>query len=153
MPKSDIYEDAERIRKLVYNYMRIHNPAYEDTTYQAFPTPIPETKLTLTNGGAHPADNVKAEPRSRGGSSKPRAAEPKASEPPSERKSSAAPSASVGEGEEQADADADADVDDAGNGDFTGKTFQEAQQMIVAELIGHSEYGYVRLAVIGVARS
>jgi hypothetical protein len=51
----------------------------------------------------------------------------------------------VGDGDDQAEAEAD--VDDAGNGDFTGKTFQEAQQMIVADLIGHVEDGYAEFVM------
>lgn len=153
-PKSDIFEDAERIRKLVYNFMKIHNPAYKDPSYKAGATEFPEPKLTLTNGGNN-STNVKQEHQSRPENSKPRInlvnkrAEPKVSEPRSERKSSAAPSASAGEGEE-------ADVGTEGHGtsngneevidrDFTGKSFEDAQRMIVKDLIARKDGdgGYV----------
>ncbi|KAL5615023.1 hypothetical protein BROUX41_005088 [Berkeleyomyces rouxiae] len=39
--KSQAFEDAERVRKAVSNYMVKHNPAYLDRTYSAFPTPLP----------------------------------------------------------------------------------------------------------------
>ncbi|PSK60553.1 Chromatin structure-remodeling complex subunit rsc1 [Elsinoe australis] len=42
-----IFADAERIRKMLHNWMKVHNPAYQDSTYVAFPTPIPGEK---TNG-------------------------------------------------------------------------------------------------------
>lgn len=152
-PKSEIVDNAERIRKLVYNYMRIHNPAYSDENYAAEPTPFPEPRLTLTNG-AHNGENVKREHQTRPGSSKtklslhnPRRSETKQSEPPSERKPSAAPSASAAEEDESAGQDYS-----NGNGnstvkdrDFTGKSFEEAQRMILEDLIHHKdgEGGYV----------
>lgn len=128
VPKSEIYEDAERIRKLVYNFMKVHNPAYsQDPNYTSFPTPYAEPKLTLTNN-AHRNESVKEEPKSRDGSVKPRpSTAPKASEPPSEQKSSVAASSP------QNDGDGDGMEDE--NMDFTGKSFQDAQHMIVAELI------------------
>ncbi len=39
---SKIYEDAERIRKALSNFMPKHNPAYKDQEYRAMPTPIPD---------------------------------------------------------------------------------------------------------------
>ncbi|CAK4031382.1 RSC complex [Lecanosticta acicola] len=131
MPKSEVYEDAERIRKLVYNFMKVHNPQYQlDPTYSSFPTPIPTTtpRLTLTNGAAREHEAVKPEPKSREASTKPRpSTAPKNSEPPSDRKSSVAPSAATG------------DVGDGEDMDFTGKSFQKAQMMIIDELMGYTD--------------
>lgn len=139
VPKSEIYEDAERIRKLVYNFMKVHNPAYsQDPNYTSFPTPISETKLHLTNN-AHRVEAVKEEPKSRDGSVKPRpSTAPKASEPPSERKSSVAASSAREEGNHE---------DEDENMDFTGKSFQDAQHMIIAELIRHTDEEYVKIAI------
>lgn len=39
---SEIFDDAERIRKAVSNYMTKHNPAYKTPGYVAFATPLPE---------------------------------------------------------------------------------------------------------------
>ena len=39
--KSEIFEDAERIRKALSNFMPKHNPAYLREDYRAYPTPIP----------------------------------------------------------------------------------------------------------------
>lgn len=38
---SEIYDDAERIRKALSNFMTKNNPAYKKPGYVAFPTPIP----------------------------------------------------------------------------------------------------------------
>lgn len=38
---SRVYEDAERIRKALSNFMPKHNPAYKDQEYRAQPTPLP----------------------------------------------------------------------------------------------------------------
>lgn len=35
------FEDAERVRKALSNYMTRNNPAYHDRSYQALPTPLP----------------------------------------------------------------------------------------------------------------
>jgi len=40
--RSPIFEDAERIRKALSNYMPKHNPAYLRPDYRAYPTPIPQ---------------------------------------------------------------------------------------------------------------
>ena len=39
---SEIFEDAERLRKAVSNYMTKKNPAYHVRGYQAVPTPFPD---------------------------------------------------------------------------------------------------------------
>jgi len=43
--KSPIFEDAERIRKALSNFMPKHNPAYLQPDYRAYPTPIPQALL------------------------------------------------------------------------------------------------------------
>ena len=49
-PGSVIFEDAERIRKLVFNFMKVHNPAYKEIpNYTAFPTPIPEPNAAASS--------------------------------------------------------------------------------------------------------
>lgn len=58
--KSEVYLDAERIRKALSNFMPKHNPAYANPDYRAVPTPIPQAMLdrlrdasvsTSTSGG------------------------------------------------------------------------------------------------------
>lgn len=43
--KSSIFEDAERIRKAISNFMSKYNPAYLRPEYRAYPTPIPQELL------------------------------------------------------------------------------------------------------------
>lgn len=134
-PKSDIYEDAERIRKLVYNYMKVHNPEYEQNPdYTSFPTPIPQVDGTATTNGTHDHDEemddapVEPEPTERPSM---RNTMPKSSEPPSDRKISMAPSAVTGDG----DGDDDDDAAITGNLDFEGMGFQDAQQKIISYML------------------
>lgn len=147
LPKSEVYEDAERIRKLVYNYMKQHNPAYNDPSYTSFATPIPSgpapiPTLKLTNGAARHAEPVKHEPERRDDSIKPRqSTAPKVSEPPSERKSSVAPSAAPTSG---------GDAEDESM-DFTGKSFQKAQEMIIKECIRYTDDEYVEMSTISLS--
>lgn len=131
-PGSLIYEDAERIRKLVFNFMKQNNPAYkENPNYSAFPTPIPQPSSTaLQNGKRETESEDEPLPKSRQASEKPK----RAGTEQSDRKSSAAPSAT----------DPDADGEEDGEAmevdlDFTGKTFQEAQQLIINHLLHYTD--------------
>lgn len=47
---SQVYEDAERIRKALSNYMVKTNPAYQTKGYTAVPTPLPPDDTDKTNG-------------------------------------------------------------------------------------------------------
>ncbi|KAK4565269.1 hypothetical protein LTR86_003886 [Recurvomyces mirabilis] len=127
-PKSEIYEDAERIRKLVYNYMKLNNPQYNsDPNYISFPTPIPDANggAALNGGHSHAVDDDETRPE------QPRRPVIKASEPPADRKESIAPSAATGD---------DEDAYTGGDAlDFTGLSFQEAQQKIVSFMLHYTD--------------
>ncbi|KAK3621564.1 hypothetical protein LTR56_022739 [Elasticomyces elasticus] len=132
-PKSDIYEDAERIRKLVFNYMKQHNPAYQqDSNYSAFPTPFRHT-----NGGPvqkpSPQDDGEDEDDELH-SDTPRPPTAKVSEARSDRKESLAPSAMTGN-----DEDEDGYTGGGDALDFNGMSFQEAQQKIVSYLLHYTD--------------
>lgn len=108
---SSIFQDAERIRKMLSNYMVKNNPAYRDPNYIASPTPIPPRLLDSSRDTNGDSLIVKS---SRKGT-------------PARATSSPAPaSASVGP----------MDIDDT---DFAGKTFQQAQDVILSELIKYQE--------------
>ena len=129
---SEIYDDAERIRKLVYNYMKSHNPAYtENPNYASFPTPIPKPGDKKTNGAteshgtngrtsATPARNAKA----------------KASSPldPPDRKPSVAVAAANGDNAEH-----------ESGVNFTGLSFQDAQFAILDALLKTTDEEYASL--------
>lgn len=134
-PKSEIFEDAERIRKLVFNFMKANNPAYkEDPKYSAFPTPIPQSKAAPVQNGALKTASESARER-RGSSVKAKAATPARGSEQPDKRSSVAPSAATGDD----DADEDGEEVGAENIDFEGKSFQEAQQAIVAYLLRYSD--------------
>lgn len=48
--RSAIFEDAERIRKALSNFMPKHNPAYMRPDYRAYPTPIPPELMDQIRG-------------------------------------------------------------------------------------------------------
>lgn len=50
--KSEVFEDAERIRKALSNFMTKHNPAYQDPEYRAAPTPIPDHMVKAASRGS-----------------------------------------------------------------------------------------------------
>ena len=127
---SEIYEDAERIRKLVYNYMKSHNPAYtENPNYASFPTPIPkpgEKKINGTAEGHGTNGRTSATPA--------RNAKTKASSPsePPDRKPSVAVGAANGDNAEH-----------ESGVDFTGLSFQDAQFAILDALLKTTDEEYV----------
>lgn len=130
---SEVFEDAERIRKLVYNYMKINNPEYStNPNYTSFPTPIPQNADGAANGNAVNGRKsaTPAQPR--------KSTAPASSEPP-DRKASVAPSATTGDAGDWAE--------NASGVDFTGKTLQQAQQMIIRELLEYTDEEYVPIAV------
>ena len=121
MPKSEIHDDAERIRKLAFNFMKANNPAYKrDSNYTAEATPLPDespvektTKLRLTAPSKKTSapETVKV-----------------SSDTATPRSESAKPK------EEPAQAD-----DARPAGDYKGLSFQRAQDKIVDELIDYVE--------------
>ena len=113
---SEIWANAERIRKITSQFMRKHNPAYDDPTYEAFPTPLPEE----LNGNRASQKNgrVSTEESSMAG------------EPPATAE------------QNQAIADR-AQSRDAVR--FEGLTFQKAQEMLLEELFRLRDHEYVRL--------
>jgi hypothetical protein len=129
--KSIIYEDAERIRKTASNWMVKHNPAYRDGSYVATATPIPgednstpskpPPRTPATPRTAHTPATLDTVDRPR------RAAAIAASATPAPSK--LRQSASVAPGE------------DDGGPDFAGKTFQQAQEQIVREIIDFEDQG------------
>lgn len=118
---SIVYADAERIRKMVSNFMTKNNPAYKDASYVAVATPIPDDSKTNVV-------DLKETPRpsTRDASDQPR--KPTVTISLKNRKSSVA-AASPGA------TDDTTTNTPAPSGDYTGKTFQQAQEQIVNELI------------------
>lgn len=63
--RSEVFADAERIRKALSNFMPKHNPAYADPEYRAVPTPIPQSLIdrmresSVSTSGTGPPERVK----------------------------------------------------------------------------------------------
>lgn len=60
LTSSKVYEDAERIRKALSNFMPKHNPAYKDQDYRALPTPIPGETNEEFDGSQFPVPPTEA---------------------------------------------------------------------------------------------
>jgi hypothetical protein len=133
------FNDAERVRKTASNFMVRYNPAYKTVpNYAAVPTPIPGEAV---NGGHTPAKNNANTPSS----TRPITLRINASshDSPAPRRAAAHKPAPEPEPEEdEEDEEEDEDVDAEGEedlADFTGKSFQEAQDQIMEELISYEE--------------
>ncbi len=119
---SQVFSDAEKIRKAVSNFMVDNNPAYQTKDYKPFPTPVPE--------------DWQPQPLP----------EEKANEPEVETKTEAdystrgmstrrASSSATGPSNARASATPGAHVTDGLGEPFDGDTFQTAQEKIVAEML------------------
>lgn len=130
---SDLFSDAEKIRKIVVSFMTQNNPAYESENYQPFSTPVPigwqekvqaqmQTELQdLDAEGETDPDEVPEQPGSLSTSrALAPAVEEKAVFESNPRRESSTPAVQDAEG--------------AGES-FNGNTFQQAQEKIMTELI------------------
>lgn len=128
---SDIYSDAEKVRKLVSNFMTERNPAYANKNYQATATPIPSDWRPPSR---RPLDKSHVD-------ATPQAVEAKKAEPINDlggRRSSRNVAHSPSEAETQASSTPaihdSAGVEDTGEA-FDGNTFQQAQEKIVSGMM------------------
>lgn len=113
--KSIVFADAERVRKLLSNWMKAHNPAYQDPDYSAFPTPLPGEDGA--NSAASPT---------------PAAAVADTGERPKK------PTITLSRGRKQSIPPEPVAPEAATDAvDFAGKTFQQAQEQIIQELIDY----------------
>jgi hypothetical protein len=111
---SRIYDDAERLRKALSNFMTKHNPAYKTHGYTAVPTPIPGEEEEDAEGelDSEAEEEVEVEAES---PAKRRGRPPRGSAVP---RKSATPVLPEG---------------------FSGLTFQQAQEKIVRDMIDYKE--------------
>lgn len=127
---SDLYEDAERVRKTASNWMTRHNPAYRDKNYVAVATPIPDDDQVAAGGYSTPMHSYAATPAKTGADRPVRGA--------SRVSSSAAPPplpavAAENETTEEALPAKYADSH------YKGLSFQAAQERVIQELIDYEE--------------
>lgn len=129
---SQIYSDAEKVRKLVSNFMVERNPAYRDSKYVAVATPVPESWGTKPSKKKSPRERHVEQPIDE---------EVKLEDPPSELRSgrrsgrNPAPIPAAEESARRASSTpATQDAEGAGES-FEGNTFQQAQDKIVTEMV------------------
>ena len=126
---SQIYSDAEKVRKLVSNFMVERNPAYRDPKYQAVATPIPEgwKPKPIKKEVSHPApvnEVIKSEETASETRSGRRLGKIASQTPTAEEENQRASSTPVAQ-----------DAEGAGES-FDGNSFQQAQDKIVTEMMG-----------------
>ena len=122
---SELFSDAEKIRKLVVAYMAINNPAYQTGNYQPFSTPVPEgwrERLQLEDEQYDLDAEGETDPDEVGPSLKPLSAVVEGT-----------PSL-VAHGRRESSTPAVQDAEGAGES-FDGNTFQQAQEKIMTEMI------------------
>ncbi|KAF1997634.1 Bromodomain-containing protein [Amniculicola lignicola CBS 123094] len=139
--KSIVYEDAERMRKTASNWMVKHNPAYRDSRYVAVPTPIPGEDAAVP---ARPTPRAAATPRAK--PTPPPAAALDTTERPRRAAAVAAvasPKIATPVSSRRKQSVVSEVPDDSP--DFTGKTFQQAQDQLVREMIDYTEPGDLQI--------
>lgn len=130
---SVIYQDAERLRKTASNWMVKHNPAYRDGNYVATATPIPGEDNSTPS---RPLPRIMATPRTAHTPATPATIE--TVERP-RRAAAIAASATPAPSKLRQSASAALQDDDDSSADYAGKTFQQAQEQIVREIIDYEE--------------
>lgn len=114
--RSPVYEDAERVRKTASNFFTKYNPAYRDPTYVAVATPIPGD---LPDSPATKAPTLRTANVNMASPTK--------------------VSDSI-----RRDREASEEIQkNSDSADFKGKTFQQAQEQIMEELIHYVDEEYV----------
>ena len=142
-PSSDIHHDAERIRKATFNFMSKHNPAYKDKNYIAYPTPLPEQP----NGALHGDTNNGEVSRSTPAPAPTRTLKLTAAksvkhapkEEPPQIEENIEEDFGEQEEEEEEGGNQEEEEGEAVDGTFAGKSFQEAQDQIIKEMMHYKD--------------
>ncbi|KAG9188625.1 hypothetical protein G6011_07330 [Alternaria panax] len=132
---SVIYQDAERLRKTASNWMVKHNPAYRDGNYVATATPVPGEDNSTP---ARPPPRVAATPRTAHTPATPATID--TVERP-RRAAAIAASATPAPSKLRQSASAALEDNDDNSADYAGKTFQQAQEQIVREIVDYEDQG------------
>ena len=124
--KSDIYADAERVRKMTFNYMSKANPAYKHSGYQNGPTPLPAESTPK------PKIRLKAPSTKRSASA---ALDSNGATPtPAPDAKRAKTSKNTNGAAKKVDQKAEESP-----GPFKGKTFQDVQDQIIMDMINYKD--------------
>lgn len=125
------FEDAERLRKTASNWMTKNNPAYKlIRNYQAVATPVPgEESATPARPAPRPISTPKATPPTPDTTDRPRRAAAPQSTTPAPSKLRHSVPAPV--------------TETSGSKDYEGKSFQQAQEQIISDLIDYVDPEFV----------
>ncbi|OAA32457.1 Bromodomain protein [Moelleriella libera RCEF 2490] len=149
---SAVFDDAERVRKALSNYMTKNNPAYQTRGYQAVPTPLPpENGEEAEEGGDEEDGDVDAEGEEEE-QQQPEEDEEEDEEPASRRRSiilkrtgSGRPSrnsASYAESPKKSKPSNSRPDHEYHNVPYKGLSFQQAQEKLIEELLRYKEPEY-----------
>jgi len=122
---SEIADDAERFRKALSNFMVRYNPAYKTPGYVAVPTPIPGTSSPDQMDGAGSDVDAEGEPDNEVESQS------------MVKRKSGRPSRGLVRGSSSTPALSE---ERYAGVNFTGLTFQQAQEKLVEELMRRKEF-------------
>jgi outer membrane biosynthesis protein TonB len=140
--KSIIYEDAERLRKTASNWMVKNNPAYRIQGYTAIATPVPGEEA-VPPGRPIPRPVVVATPKpvttpKPAATPKPKVPTPEVTSERSSRRT-AVPLPSTPAPSKLRQAASAVPERDRNTQDFNGKSFQQAQEKIIKDLLEYVE--------------
>jgi hypothetical protein len=121
---SIIYDDAERLRKALSNYMTKNNPAYKTPGFVCLPTPLP--------GDVKEEDAVEEDEDAEG------ELDPEVEVVPLPKKRGRPPKSSQANVLRQSSTPALSESQSNG-ANYAGLTFQEAQEKILADMISYKE--------------
>ncbi|GAM85380.1 hypothetical protein ANO11243_033870 [Dothideomycetidae sp. 11243] len=113
---SEVYTDAERVRKMLHNWMKQHNPAHKDPNYVPFPTPIPDEPQQRRKSSSHAADVV-------------------SKEDVKEEHRPKRPTITLSRGRRNSEIHVAPSVETSNVNEFEGKSFGQVQEQIVEEMI------------------
>lgn len=133
---SEIYDDAERIRKALSNFMTKNNPAYKKPGYVAFPTPLP------AEDPAEEEEEVDAEGSDEDAEGDVDMETPDPAPPVKRqrgRPSRNLASNSAANGQRKSATPSSMTDSQYNSVSFQGLTFQQAQEKLVADMIEHKE--------------
>lgn len=134
---SELFSDAEKIRKLVVSFMTKTNPAYDDSSYNPFSTPVPigwQDRLEPVED----TQDIDAEGET----------DPEEAAEILERPATAVASSSVDVAARRASSTpAVQDAEGAGES-FEGNNFQQAQEKIMTEIINLKNEEFVLVLYI-----
>lgn len=148
--ESSVYANAEKIRKLTLNFMKLNNPAYQqDPNYVSHATPAPPKGEVAGD----PEKTQQKKPSGKIRLNTGRSASAAGQTPAAAQMDGAEEQNEKPQGAEASTRDAaqDAPADSGKESKFEGKIFQEAQEQIMDQMIHyHDEDGWV--AVISVVQ-